>query len=172
MIFTHVYTSTHTKHSYIWQNISLPIVASLILFPYYSSPWVSTGDSFQNPLWIPKYVDVQVPNKTWLSEMEQDPMGPPQGRPSPILGLLLQKNLSQMEFPLWLSRLRTQLVSMRMWVRPLASLSGSRIQSASCCDGHNSISHRKLLKNFNLWYNMTRFKFEKNFFFWKQYKEL
>ena len=74
--------------------------------------------------------------------------------------------------PLWLSRLRTQLVSMRMWVRPLASLSGSRIQSASCCDGHNSISHRKLLKNFNLWYNMTRFKFEKNFFFWKQYKEL
>ena len=29
--------------------------------------------------------------------------------------------------PLWLSRLRTQLVSMRMWVQPLTSLSGLRI---------------------------------------------
>ena len=34
------------------------------------------------------------------------------------------------EFPLCLSRLRTQLVSMRMWVRSLASLSGVRIW---CC---------------------------------------
>ena len=33
-----------------------------------------------------------------------------------------------LEFPLWLSRLRTQLVSMRMQVRSLASLSGLRIQ--------------------------------------------
>ena len=31
------------------------------------------------------------------------------------------------EFPLWLRRLRTWLVSVRMWVRSLASLSGLRI---------------------------------------------
>ena len=34
------------------------------------------------------------------------------------------------EFPLWLSRLRTQLTSMSMWVWSLASLSGLKIQ---CC---------------------------------------
>ena len=34
----------------------------------------------------------------------------------------------QLEFPLWLSRLRTQLVSMRMWVKSLASLRGLRIR--------------------------------------------
>ena len=34
------------------------------------------------------------------------------------------------EFPLWLSGLRTQLMSMRMWVQSLALLSGLRIQ---CC---------------------------------------
>ena len=32
------------------------------------------------------------------------------------------------KLPLWLNWLRTQLVSMRMWVRSLASLSGLRIQ--------------------------------------------
>ena len=32
------------------------------------------------------------------------------------------------EFPLWFSRLRTQLVSMRMWVPSLALLSGLRIR--------------------------------------------
>ena len=32
------------------------------------------------------------------------------------------------EFPLWLSRLQTQLESMRMWLSSLASLSGLRIQ--------------------------------------------
>ena len=36
-----------------------------------------------------------------------------------------------LEFPLWLSGLRTRLVSMRMRVGSLASLSGLRIQS--CC---------------------------------------
>ena len=32
------------------------------------------------------------------------------------------------QFPLWFSRLRTQLLSMRMWVPPLASLSELRVQ--------------------------------------------
>ena len=32
------------------------------------------------------------------------------------------------EFPLWLSRLLTRLISMRMWVRSLGPLSGLRIQ--------------------------------------------
>ena len=36
------------------------------------------------------------------------------------------------EFPLWLTRLRTQLVSMRMWVPSLALLSELRIQI--CCE--------------------------------------
>ena len=45
-------------------------------------------------------------------------------------GGLTLKGLS-LEFPLWLSRLRTGLVSMRMRVRPLTSLSGLRFQS--CC---------------------------------------
>ena len=40
------------------------------------------------------------------------------------------KNLALLEFPLWLCRLRTGLVSMRMWVQSLALLSGSRIW---CC---------------------------------------
>ena len=34
------------------------------------------------------------------------------------------------EFSLWLSRLQTQLVSMRLWVQSLALLSGLRIP---CC---------------------------------------
>ena len=33
-----------------------------------------------------------------------------------------------MEFPLWLSGLRTQLESMRLWVRSLALLTGLRIR--------------------------------------------
>ena len=37
------------------------------------------------------------------------------------------------EFPLWLSGLRTQLVSMRLWVPSLASLSGLRIWHATIC---------------------------------------
>ena len=36
------------------------------------------------------------------------------------------------EFPLWLGGLQTQLVSVRMWVRSLASLSGLRIRC--CCE--------------------------------------
>ena len=42
------------------------------------------------------------------------------------------------EFPLWLSRLRTWLVSTRIWVRSLISLSGLRHLSvaASCNTGH------------------------------------
>ena len=35
-----------------------------------------------------------------------------------------------MEFPLWLSGLRTDMVSVRMWVQALATLSGLRIW---CC---------------------------------------
>ena len=38
-----------------------------------------------------------------------------------------------MEFPLWLSRLQTQLVSMRMQVRSLALLSGLRSRVAVNC---------------------------------------
>ena len=38
-----------------------------------------------------------------------------------------QNKKKKLEFPLWLSRLRTWLVSMRMWSRSLASLSGLRI---------------------------------------------
>ena len=37
-----------------------------------------------------------------------------------------------LEFPLWLSRLKPQLVSMRMQVRSLALISGVRIQL--CCE--------------------------------------
>ena len=37
--------------------------------------------------------------------------------------------------------------------------------------GHNSISHGKLLKSFNPWYDMTRFKFEKNHL-WKQWEKI
>ena len=39
----------------------------------------------------------------------------------------LKKKKKLREFPLWLSGLRTQLVSMRFWVLSLASLSGLRI---------------------------------------------
>ena len=38
-----------------------------------------------------------------------------------------QKKKKKVEFLLWLSRLRTRLVSIRTWVRSLASLSGLRI---------------------------------------------
>ena len=38
------------------------------------------------------------------------------------------KKSNVLEFPLWLSGLRTRLVSMRMWVRSLASVTGLRIQ--------------------------------------------
>ena len=46
-----------------------------------------------------------------------------------VFSLGLQGGLF-LEFPLWLSRLRIQLVSMRMWVRSLALLSELRIW---CC---------------------------------------
>ena len=49
---------------------------------------------------------------------------------SPVIFQTWKSNFQ--EFPLWLNRLRTQLVSMRMWVQPLASLTGLRIQH--CCD--------------------------------------
>ena len=39
------------------------------------------------------------------------------------------KKVKGWEFPVWLSRLRTWLVSMRMWVLSTASLSGLRIQN-------------------------------------------
>ena len=45
---------------------------------------------------------------------------------------LKKEKREKKEFPLRLSRLRTRLVSMRMWVRPLALLSGLRIQC--CCE--------------------------------------
>ena len=38
------------------------------------------------------------------------------------------KRKAIMKFPLWLSRLRTRLASMRTWVRSLALLSGFRIR--------------------------------------------
>ena len=41
------------------------------------------------------------------------------------------------EFPLWLRGLRTQLVYVRMWVRPLALLSGLRIWC--CCEPWHSL---------------------------------
>ena len=41
------------------------------------------------------------------------------------------KKMNSWEFLLWLSGLRTQLVSMRMWVRSLASFTGLRIRH--CC---------------------------------------
>ena len=41
-----------------------------------------------------------------------------------------EKKNKTLQFPLWLSRLRTQLASTRMWVQSLASFSGLRIQ---CC---------------------------------------
>ena len=41
-------------------------------------------------------------------------------------------------FLLWLSRLRIQLVSMRMWVRSLASFSGLRIQHGHIGCRHSS----------------------------------
>ena len=47
-----------------------------------------------------------------------------------IVGDLINKNA---EFLLWLSRLRTQLVFMRMQVGSLALLSGLRIQRCSSC---------------------------------------
>ena len=40
------------------------------------------------------------------------------------------KRKAIMKFPLWLSRLRTRLASMRTWVRSLALLSGLTIR---CC---------------------------------------
>ena len=43
--------------------------------------------------------------------------------------ILIQSRLP--EFPLWLRRLRTWLISMRMWVWSLASLSGLKI--CHCC---------------------------------------
>ena len=46
------------------------------------------------------------------------------------------------EFSLWLSRLRTWLISVRMWVWSLASLSGLRIQ---CLLWAASVSHRHSL---------------------------
>ena len=49
------------------------------------------------------------------------------------------KNLL-LEFPLWLRRLRTQLVSMRMQVQPLALLSSLRIQ---CC---RKLRHRSQMQ--------------------------
>ena len=47
----------------------------------------------------------------------------------PLLEYLnvISKKKTKLEFPLWLSRLRTWLVSMRMWVPSLASFSGLRI---------------------------------------------
>ena len=39
--------------------------------------------------------------------------------------------LPRKEFPLWLTGLRTQLGSMKKWVRPLAFLSGLRISIAT-----------------------------------------
>ena len=36
------------------------------------------------------------------------------------------REITVLEFPLWLSRLTTQLISMRMWVWSLASFSGSK----------------------------------------------
>ena len=59
---------------------------------------------------------------------------------------VLYKNVNDQEFPSWLSGERTQPVSIWMWVRALASLSGLRIQHYSeqwitdvarilhCCD--------------------------------------
>ena len=44
---------------------------------------------------------------------------------------LMDRNITGLEFMLWLSGLRTQLVSMRIWVRPQALLIGLRIQH--CC---------------------------------------
>ena len=45
----------------------------------------------------------------------------------PLLGIYLNKTIIQkdtcMEFLLWLSKFRTQLVSMSMWIRSLALLS-------------------------------------------------
>ena len=47
---------------------------------------------------------------------------------SPILPLPQHKNRVLTEFLLWLSRLRTRLVSMRMRIWSLASISGLRLQ--------------------------------------------
>ena len=59
--------------------------------------------------------------------------------------ILLQKLF--LEFPLWLSRLRTQLVSMRMRVQSLASLSGLKIS----IDTSSSLGHRYGLDPLLLW---------------------
>ena len=48
------------------------------------------------------------------------------------LKFVFLKNIGVLEFPLWLSGLRTRLGSMRMWVRSPASLSGLRIRR--CCE--------------------------------------
>ena len=40
-----------------------------------------------------------------------------------------KKNKQELEFPLWVSRLRTCLASVPMWVRSLVLLSGLRIQA-------------------------------------------
>ena len=52
------------------------------------------------------------------------------------------KKISGREFPLWLSRLRTQLVSMRMRIQSLASLSGLRIQCQHKLQGRSQMQLR------------------------------
>ena len=53
----------------------------------------------------------------------------PSSKPNPVCTKGLINDVDR-EFPLWLSRLRHQLVSIRMHVQSLASLSGLRIH---CC---------------------------------------
>ena len=55
-----------------------------------------------------------------------------------------------LEFPLWLSWLRTQLVSIRMQVRSLASHSGLRISIAVSC----GIGHRRSSDPVSLWLSL------------------
>ena len=57
-----------------------------------------------------------------------------------------KKNIKFPEFPLWLSELRTRLVSLRMPVRSLASLSGLRIWVATSYSvGSRCVSDPELL---------------------------
>ena len=51
---------------------------------------------------------------------------------SGFLSNIQTKEVDSREYPLWLSRLQTQLASMRTWIQSLASLSGLRIWC--CCE--------------------------------------
>ena len=78
--------------------------------------------------------------KAWVLWTLQTPAGAQKA----FTPLLTQK-LQILEFPMWLSGLRTQVVSMRMWVRSLASLSGLRIRHAAAVAEVAAVAQIQLL---------------------------